>query len=305
LNHPNTNNQTQTGASAAGDFNFFPSTVFAKSASPDVPPLKPFPAAWSLAAQTAYPTLGNADATGLLKIAVSDYFPDGPTLYVMPGAWCDTAGAGVVGPNPNGLTAKGAIKPESAPVEAPAPNAAAPNAAAPNAAAPNAAAPNAAAPNAAAPNAAAPNAAARNVAANVAAPNAPAPNAAPKNGANAGAHRRLMQEAAPAPEVTDAGTTEAEPEPAVAPNAAAPNAAAPNAAAPNAAAKEVVVPESAPAPAPEPIFTVNADGTCALVGDVMFHLGDGAPAQIAEKINVDDTTVYKVALPANMADVSA
>jgi hypothetical protein len=29
----------------------------------------------------------------VLKIAVSHYYPEGPTLYVIPGAWCDMSGA--------------------------------------------------------------------------------------------------------------------------------------------------------------------------------------------------------------------
>jgi hypothetical protein len=52
-----------------------------------------FPAAWWRRNQTEYKALGNANGAGLLKIAVSDYFPEGPTLYVVPGAWCDTSGA--------------------------------------------------------------------------------------------------------------------------------------------------------------------------------------------------------------------
>lgn len=38
----------------------------------------------------------------MLKIAVSDYFPKGPTLYVSPRAWCDTEGATADGTT-NGL----------------------------------------------------------------------------------------------------------------------------------------------------------------------------------------------------------
>lgn len=33
---------------------------------------------------------------------MSDYYPAGPTLYVIPGAWCDSSGA-VAGPGTNGL----------------------------------------------------------------------------------------------------------------------------------------------------------------------------------------------------------
>lgn len=52
-----------------------------------------FPQAWWKQNQTEYTALGNAGGKGLLLVAVSDYFPAGPTLYVTPGAWCDTEGA--------------------------------------------------------------------------------------------------------------------------------------------------------------------------------------------------------------------
>ena len=41
----------------------------------------------------------------MLKIAVSDYYPAGPTLYVIPGAWCDTPGA-IADGSSNGLRPK-------------------------------------------------------------------------------------------------------------------------------------------------------------------------------------------------------
>ncbi|KIY95900.1 hypothetical protein MNEG_12061 [Monoraphidium neglectum] len=73
----------------ANDFNFFPSAAAANCTQGDCA----FPAAWWRRNQTEYKALGNANGAGLLKIAVSDYFPEGPTLYVVPGAWCDTSGA--------------------------------------------------------------------------------------------------------------------------------------------------------------------------------------------------------------------
>jgi hypothetical protein len=52
--------------------------------------------------QTEYEILDNAHGDGILKIAVSDYYPEGPTLYVIPGAWCDSSGASASSRN-NGL----------------------------------------------------------------------------------------------------------------------------------------------------------------------------------------------------------
>ncbi|GBF90081.1 hypothetical protein Rsub_02789 [Raphidocelis subcapitata] len=80
------------------DFNFFPSGAQPDCTNGDCS----FPGAWHRRNQTTYKKLGNADGHGVLKIAVSDYYPAGPTLYVIPGAWCDSSGA-VAGAGTNGL----------------------------------------------------------------------------------------------------------------------------------------------------------------------------------------------------------
>ena len=64
-----------------------------------------FPGAWWKHNQTEYKALGNSAGNGLLLVAVSDYFPEGPTLYITPGAWCDTSGATADGDS-NGLVPK-------------------------------------------------------------------------------------------------------------------------------------------------------------------------------------------------------
>jgi hypothetical protein len=70
------------------DFNFYPSASHPGCGNGDCA----FPGAWSRANQTQYKALGGG-AGGVLKIAISDYFPKQPTLYVVPGAWCDSDGA--------------------------------------------------------------------------------------------------------------------------------------------------------------------------------------------------------------------
>lgn len=92
-----------TGASAqitpnANDFNFFPAGAHQNCTVGDCA----FPGAWWQKNQTEYEILGNTDGKGLLKIAVSDYYPEGPTLYVIPGAWCDRPGA-IANAESNGL----------------------------------------------------------------------------------------------------------------------------------------------------------------------------------------------------------
>ncbi|KAI8470461.1 MAG: hypothetical protein J3K34DRAFT_420580 [Monoraphidium minutum] len=81
------------------EFNFFPTGAHQNCSVGDCA----FPGAWSKRNQTEYKALGNVDGKGMLKIAVSDYFPEGPTLYVVPGAWCDTNSA-TANADHNGLT---------------------------------------------------------------------------------------------------------------------------------------------------------------------------------------------------------
>jgi hypothetical protein len=103
--HP-LNPRRPAGASAqfrANEFKFYPSGAHGGCQDGDCS----FPGAWHKRNQTTYPVLGNAGATGVLKIAISDYFPKQPTLYFTPGAWCDMNGA-IVGPDANGLKLRGA-----------------------------------------------------------------------------------------------------------------------------------------------------------------------------------------------------
>ncbi|KIY98911.1 hypothetical protein MNEG_9051 [Monoraphidium neglectum] len=79
---------------AAGDFNFFPvipPSVVTNCTTGDCA----FPTAFSSVNQTAYPDLGNQAGSGLLTIAIADYYPLEPRFYFTPGAWCDMASVNV------------------------------------------------------------------------------------------------------------------------------------------------------------------------------------------------------------------
>lgn len=87
----------------ASDFNFFPYGVTPNCNNGDCA----FPGAWWKRNQTEYaPELLEDNERGILKIAVSDYYPAGPTLYVIPGAWCDSGGA-LADASSNGLKPRG------------------------------------------------------------------------------------------------------------------------------------------------------------------------------------------------------
>jgi hypothetical protein len=91
-------------AAAATTWNFFPDAVYANCSSGDCS----LPTAWSRANQTADPELDAADVAagaGLLTIAVRDFYPAGPTLYFVPGAWCAAAYVNVTAGDVQGLVA--------------------------------------------------------------------------------------------------------------------------------------------------------------------------------------------------------
>ncbi|GBF95902.1 hypothetical protein Rsub_08493 [Raphidocelis subcapitata] len=280
------------GAAAAGEFNFFPGSGLKAAAEGAEAPLTAFPAPWTFESQTKYAELGN-EGEGLLKIAVEDYFPKGPTLYVVPGAWCDTPGAAVAGPAPSGLVAKaGAVVPESAPAEAPA----AEEQPAAEEAAPAA-------------EEAAPATAEAVPAEAEAAPNAA--NAAP-NAANAapGARRmrKLMQDVAPGEvpagaegEPVDTAAA-AEPTPEEAAQAAAEEAAASDEAAAAEAepAADEITPESAPSN-DDALFTVDAVCTPLAENPVSFRV-NGGEEKVPEKVVVDGVEAWRVELEPNMPD---
>jgi hypothetical protein len=88
-----------------GSWNWFPDAVHANCSAGDCS----LPTAWSASNQTAAGLGGGASAAGLLTVAIKDYYPREPTLYFVPGAWCDNVGATVP------LTTIAAILPATTP----------------------------------------------------------------------------------------------------------------------------------------------------------------------------------------------